>query len=247
MMLLVATVQMAGANIADHVVISEIQADSNSGPSGDCDDWIELYNPTNVSINLSSGTYRIERAVTSIPSFVMRIGNEDDGTYPGGTVIPAYGFYLIVRDNANQTLRDKADAIGTKSTFYWTGGNYTLYLGNDTISSDDDPDIVDKVGFGSGAKYNESSPAPAIPDGKSLQRKVSDTVDESDTYGPAWDSDNNSADFFIQDSPNPVNSTMSSGNPVAPLPELPTIILTATGILVLAGYASLRRSRKTDK
>ena len=41
--------------------------------------------------------------------------------------------------------------------------------------------------------------------------------------------------------------TSPSSDPGYPVPELPTIILTATGILVLAGYASLRRSRKTDK
>ena len=41
--------------------------------------------------------------------------------------------------------------------------------------------------------------------------------------------------------------TSPSTDPGYPVPNLPTIILTATGILMLAGYASLRRSRKTDK
>ncbi|HDJ38093.1 MAG TPA: hypothetical protein ENF24_02765 [Methanosarcinales archaeon] len=41
--------------------------------------------------------------------------------------------------------------------------------------------------------------------------------------------------------------TSPSTDPGYPVPNLPTIILTTTGILVLAGYASLRRSRKTDK
>ena len=247
LMLVSATaVQMVSADsIADHVVISEIQADSISGSGGVLDDWIELYNPTAEDINLSLETYRIEKTVTSTnPSIVIRIGDTYDGTYPGGTIIPAHGFYLIVRDDANHALKDKADAIGNRSEFAWTGINYTLYLGNDTIGSDDDPNIVDKVGFGSGANYSEISPAPSIPEGKSIQRKVNSTINYQYPYGPAWDSDDNSADFFIQDSPNPTNSTISSADPMPPVPELPTLILFSTGLLILAGYAYMTRRNK---
>ena len=240
-MLVIASVQVAGADsIADHGVISEIHAYNVSAN----DDWIELYNPTGEDINLSAGDYRIYKAVAASPSLVMRIGNDADGSYPGGTTIPTHGFYLIVRDDANSTLRDKADAIGTKSSFTWTGTGYTLYLGNGSISNDDDPDIVDKVGFGSDATYSETSPAPAIPEGKSIQRKVNATINYQYPYGPAWDTDDNSADFFIQDSPNPTNSTTSSGNPLPPIPELSTLILFSTGLIALAGYVLLTKRRR---
>ena len=247
LMLVSATaVQMVSADsIADHVVISEIQADSISGSGGTYDDWIELYNPTNEDINLLLGNYRIEKTMTAAdPGIVMRIGDAKDGTYPGGTILPAHGFYLIVSDDASHTLKDKADAIGNRSEFTWIGTGYTLYLGNDVISSDGDPDIVDKVGFGSDATYSETSHAPAIPDGKSIQRKVNATINDQHPYGPAWDSDDNSADFFIQDSPNPTNSTISSADPTPPVPELPTIILFSTGLLILAGYAYMTRRNK---
>ena len=236
------SVQVVGADsIANHVVISEIQADSISGSGGTNDDWIELYNPTNEDINLSTGAYRIEKTQTATdPSIVMRIGDDTDGSYPGGTTIPAHGFYLIVCADANSTLRDKADAICNDTDFTWTGSNYTLYLGDAAITSDDDLDIIDKVGFGS-ATYYEGSPAPAIPEGNSLHRKVNATINYQPPYGPAWDSDDNSADFFIQESPNPTNSTMSSANPMPPIPELPPLILFATGLLTLAGYALLKK------
>ena len=235
-----------GGSIADHVVISEIQADSVAGSGGTTDDWIELYNPTSQSINLATGNYRIEKTQTaSDPSIVMRIGDPNDGSYPGGTIIPARGFYLIVRDDASAELRAKADAIGTKDTFTWTGNGYTLYLGTGPISSDQDADIVDKVGFGPEASYYEGSgPAPEIPEGKSIQRKVSETTNEDGTHGPGWDSDNNSADFFVQDSPNPQNS---GSKPLPPVPELPTIILVFLGLLLLGGYIWLKRRRKSGE
>ena len=198
---------------AGYVVISEVQSSSADG-TGDDDDWIELYNPTDQAIDLADKNYRIEKAMTAAdPSIVMRIGHDDDGTYPGGTTIPAHGFYLVVRDDASETLRDKADAIGTKSSFTWTGTGYTLYLGNNVISSDDDPDIVDKVGFGT-ATYYEGSPASAIPDAKSIERKAQSTsisetmkVDGADEFrGNGYDSDNNNLDFVLRDSPQPQNS-----------------------------------------
>jgi len=239
LILVSATAQMVSADsVADHVVISEVQTYNNS----DTDDWIELYNPTNNDINLSFETYRIEKTKTAAdPDLVMRVGDTDDGTYPGGTIIPAHGFYLIVRDDASNTLKDKADAIGTKGSFTWTGSGHTLYLGDAAISSDSDPDIVDKVGFGSGATYSETSPAPAIPDGKSIRRRVNATIDYQYPYGPAWDSDDNSADFFIQDSPNPMNSTTSSADPMPPVPELSTLALFSVGLLILAGCAYMGR------
>jgi hypothetical protein len=105
MTVLATSVPAVGADsIADHVVISEIQAHGDS----EDDDWIELYNPTTEAIELAAGNYRIERAKTATdPDIVMRIGEAGDGTYPGGTTIPAHGFYLIVRDDASQALRNK--------------------------------------------------------------------------------------------------------------------------------------------
>ena len=229
------------SGLANHVVISEIQAYNES----DKDDWIELYNPTSQSIDLAAGGYRIEKTVTATnPSIVMVIGDLGDGSYPGGTIIPTHGFYLIVHDEANQSLKDKADAIGNRSEFTWTGTGYTLYLGTAAITSDDDPDIVDKVGFGSGATYYETAPAPEIPNGESLQRKVNATINESTSYGPAWDTNNNSADFFIQTTPGPQNSSYTDVyGPVPPIPELPTLILFSSGLIILACYVLLKRRR----
>ena len=69
------------------------------------------------------------------------------------------------------------------------------------------------------------------------QLKMEDATITENGYGPAWDSNNNSADFFIQAEPNPQNSGAEA---VPPVPELPSIVLLAFGLLMLAGYALQR-------
>ena len=243
MMLLVATVQMAGANIADHVVISEMCV------TGDTE-WVELYNPTDGAIDLSN-----------TPIYLCYYSQSKDWNKPSNPgvstnkrklsgTIPAHGFYLVRIDGSTDDIPNPDydwGYDGVASTLSDSQGSIGIFPCDpvDYDSSDDaNAGRIDAVAWGTVSHVKEGDEASVPNSTQTIQRKVNDTINESDTYGPAWDSDDNSADFFIQASPNPVNS---SGNPVAPLPELPTIILTATGILVLAGYASLRRSRKTDK
>ena len=135
-------------------------------------DWIELFNPTDTDINLASTGYRLEKAATTQdPSLLMRIGDEGDGLYPGGTTIKAHDSYLIVRDDANSYYLNQADAIATRTEFSWGGNGYSLYMGMDAISSSTDPDIADLVGFGSGASYYDGiAPAPEIIDAYILNR-----------------------------------------------------------------------------
>ncbi len=168
-----------------HLVINQIYA------SGD-NDWIELYNPTNEDIDLAEDEYRLEKTSSALdPDILMRFGNTDDGSYPGGTVIPAQGSYLIVRDDAENSLLELADAVALRSEFTWSGSGYTLYLADGPVSEDVDEDIIDYVGFGS-ATYAEVSPAQAIEDNKSISR-----------YAPTYDTNHNQNDFISIDNPEP--------------------------------------------
>lgn len=134
-------------------------------------DFIELYNPNDFSFDLLEAGIRVEKTKTADnPSIAMRIGNESDGIYPGGTNIDAQGYYLIVRDDASQYFLDMADAIAFRSEFGWSGDAYTLYLGKGAISSSQDEDILDALGFG-GAKYFRGlGTANEIPDNYYLNR-----------------------------------------------------------------------------
>ena len=173
--------------------------------SNDIDDWLEIVNTANYDVDLAATNYRLEKAKTGIdPTLIMRFGNESDGIYPGGTVVAAHGTYLVASNNASDDIKAKADAIATKDTFSWTEDSYTIYLGTNSISSDEDVDIIDKLGYGD-AKYYEGSPAPALKKGYALERKVSatSTIESLSSGGleSLWprlfDSDDNSTDFIL--------------------------------------------------
>lgn len=153
-------------------------------------DFIELLNTGDHDFDLAEAGYRLEKAKTADdPSLMMRIGNADDGSYPGGTVIKAHGRYLIVGAQADDFYRAQADAIISRESFSWPGSAYTIYLGRAAISSSADPDIVDAVGFGPDATYFlGSGPAPEISDNYILNR-VDDSEDNQNDFSlsPAAD------------------------------------------------------------
>ncbi|HNX10911.1 MAG TPA: hypothetical protein PKI61_02120, partial [bacterium] len=166
------------------------------------DDAVELYNPNDEAVDLAAVGYRLEKSKTSSdPSIIMRIGNDSDGTYPGGTIIGSHQTYLIARDEAGAVLKSKAQAIAATSGFTWDGDGYSLFLGTDAISGTDDADLVDLVGFGPSALYYEGSAAAAIGDNYILTRKASavstaeSMANSLDGYG--YDSGNNSVDFVL--------------------------------------------------
>lgn len=173
--------------------------------SNDSDDWLEIVNTTNADFDLLAAGYRLEKAKTGAdPTLIMRIGDENDGIYPGGTIIKAHGTYLIVNDEASPEMLAKADAIAIKDAFTWSEDSYTIYLGTASISSDADVDIVDKLGYGE-AKYFEGAPAPALKKGYALERKanINSTLESMMTGGleefwpRLFDSDDNSSDFIL--------------------------------------------------
>jgi len=160
-------------------------------------DWIELFNPGDYDFDLASSSYRLEKTKTATdPSIIMRLGNVEDGSYPGGTIIKAHDSYLIVRDEASAYYKDQADAIAIRDEFGWTGSGYTIYLGQGAVSSSTDININDTIGFGSDASYFlGSGPALEINDGYFLNR--------------ISNSRNNALDFNLLKSDDPSLATSS--------------------------------------
>ncbi|MCD6455815.1 MAG: lamin tail domain-containing protein [Methanophagales archaeon] len=219
--LIVGAAQVANAGIAGHVVISEIYPNAENETGSE---WIELYNPTDSNIGISGWTI----GTPTSPS---------DATIPEGSTIKARSFFLIAdtdfstkKDNSSWPNADHEETISFGNTNSWA------YLNNSADTT------IDTVGWGSEAEKYEGSPfTPNPSSGKSLQRK--DNATQIGTHGPAWDTDDNSADFFIQDSPNPQNS---GAEPVPPLPELPSIVLFAFGLLVVAMYMYRREAKRRE-
>ncbi len=160
-------------------------------------DWVEIFNPTDLDFDLAAGGFRLEKAVSADdPSLLMRIGDEIDGFYPGGTVIAAHGSYLIVRDEANSFYLNQADAIATRTEFTWSGNGHSIYLGSDAISASTDEDIVDLVGFGAEATYY---------DGEGAALEITDAF----VLNRLTNTHNNSTDFNL----------IASDDPDAIIPE----------------------------
>ena len=221
------------SGIANHVVISEVCINASDGNGSE---WVELYNPTDSAIDMTNWYWCYFSSSSDWNT------SSTKRAFPSGT-IDGYDFYLIL---VNGT-------VGV--TFDWNLGYGTNQL-SDTAGSIGifpfDPDVgktadeakngrIDAVGWGSAVGYVYETVNASVPSsGKSLQRKINATITE-DGYGPAWDTNNNSGDFFIQTTPNPQN--LGTG-PVPPIPELPTIILFSTGLLALAGYVWLTKRRR---
>jgi len=199
-------------NIADYLVISEINLGSNDL------EWVELYNPTEEKIDLSIK----EIYLTYFSS--LKNWNEpykptvDKRKLTGN--IQAKGFYLI-----------KIDGEGSLSSYDYDWG----YLGNANTLNDlngsvaifsFDPEAktleeaeegkIDGVGWGNINYVKEGDSILNVNTGVSIERKaVSTSTAETmstdgvhNKLGNSYDSDNNNNDFIIKSISNP--QTLSS-------------------------------------
>jgi len=211
-MVIVMGIAVGAGSVADHVVISEVLSNPVEGED-DGYRWIELYNPTGEAVDISGWTGGSTE-------------NPDQFTIPEGTSMGAYTCYLIGEIEVFPKDHEADLAIANSRE----DAHIFLKTASGTI--------VDQLGWGASAVY-ETAPCSIPEEGKSLQRKVNDTIDSDGIHGPGWDTDDNSADFFIG-APDP---RCSEYEPVPPLPELAPLILFATGLCMLAGYMLLARRR----
>lgn len=224
------SVPAAADSIADHVVISEVEIAN--------EEWVELYNPTDAAVNTSSWYWcyydsvkdwnqtskkrafegRAENLVIEPHTFyLMRI----DGTVPNADWDSGYGFPANTLDN--------------------TSGSVAIFPWDPTVKTVEEAEAgrIDSVAWGAVSHVKEGSAAPAPGSGMSLQRRVSETITFDGLHGPGWDTENNTADFFLY-TPDPRSSGYS---PVPPIPELGPLILYITGLCTLAGYLLSARRR----
>ncbi len=198
--------------INKHIVISKIHIT-------DQDDYIELYNPTNNNIDLANENYRIERATKGMstsdgdPYYYITIGNTNHGEYPGGTIISSKGYYLIVDENASSIYLNRANAIIYSNRNFALTKNNVIYLATDTVSSQNDTDIIDYVGYGDSIgqyaidQYEGNSPLLNITAHYSMVRKAtptstSNTLKENGSHyllGNGYDSNQNGNDFILME------------------------------------------------
>src|SRR3989344_878946 len=186
--------------IANHVVISEVQINGATA----LQDFVELYNPTNASVDLNGWQLRRKDAAGN-DSLLVLIGT--------GKTIPAHGFFLWANSQSGYGTSVKADVSNTNNI----GENNSLEL------EDASDGTVDQVGWGNVAgHYVEGTPYPTSPGSSaSIERKAytsststSMSSGGSDEFkGNGFDAGDNSTDFITRTISEPQYSTSSAEIP----------------------------------
>ncbi|MBZ4415477.1 lamin tail domain-containing protein [Myxococcus sp. RHSTA-1-4] len=205
-----AAITVAQRPAVDHVVISELSA---RGVTSDTDEFVELYNPTGSDVDLSGWKLQYKSAAGTTYTGSVDI--------PNGKRIKAHGYLLIA--HTGYTGSPAADV--TYDTFGMSaaasGGGHVRIGPNLTASNLNDPNTVDKLGYGT-ANQPEGTAAPAHPAaGGSLERKAradstSDTMAEGgadENAGNGQDTDNNFADFVVRSARQPQSSQSPTEQP----------------------------------
>ena len=182
---LVTPVKTVKAEVAKSVVISEVYGGGGNFQAVYKNDFIELHNPTENSINLEG--WKIEYASKS--------GSFSNSTELTGK-IEAGGYYLIHQAAGENEAEElpMADATGN---IKMAAKECKVRLVNANGN------VIDFVGVGSAANESETMPTEAMSNGLSVQRKDNDGNTTGKTNG--WDTNNNSLDFYTE-KPTPRNS-----------------------------------------
>jgi hypothetical protein len=155
-----------------HVVVNEVK--TGSATSAD-DEFVELYNPCTMAINLTGATL-VHRAATGTTETLIITLNE---------TIAAGGYVLVA--GLNYTGAGTPDqTYGGTGMLAQTGGGVGL---RDTAQS-----LVDSMGYGTGSTNAliEGAPAAAPANGQSIARTPNGT-----------DTNHNDADFAVATTPSP--------------------------------------------
>lgn len=161
---------------ATSVVISEFRF---RGDGGGNDEFIELYNPTGVSIDISGWLIRGSNNIGT---------NSTRATIPMSTILQPGQYYLVAHSGYTGS--------GTVDLSYGTGitddGGVALTLADTTT-------VIDQVGLSGGSFYLEGSPLPPLTTNvdRGYERRI------GGANGNCQDDDNNQTDFFLVSSNNP--------------------------------------------
>ncbi len=225
---------------AKHVVISAVAPMGGNSSSFDTGEFVELYNP-------------LPSDVTFGPNVQIVVGNTTTSTNPGqwqlslsGMTIKAFGFFLIA-DHGVTTAPDVS---------FPSGKNLVNSSTRSCVQLRDGANVIDAFGWDpSGTTLTPEGtafqPSSTTANGKSFERRSGPTATADDTLGNAWDTNDNSKDFFentasstvIHNSSSPVEinpySTPGSGIGSAWIsPSTVSAGQTRTFTIHLAGYES---------
>lgn len=167
-----------------HMVISQIYG---AGGNDYRYDYVELFNPTNASINI--GGYSLQYQTQGSGTWNVA------ATIPTNTIVPAGGYFLIHLSDQTTGASITADYTGT-TVVNANQGKMALSNASATLTSCASATIVDKVAWGTTSVVcNETANSTAPGNTSAIFRKLNG----------CQDNDNNSGDFALA-TPNPRNS-----------------------------------------
>jgi predicted extracellular nuclease len=200
------------AQIATHVVISEIYGGGGNSGATFKNDFVELYNPTNCAVSLNG--WSIQYASATGTSWAL--------TPLTGSIAPK-SFYLVQEAVGAGGTVNLPTPDDTGSIAMAAGAGKVALVNNQTALSGGCPtgsSIVDFVGFGTTAScFEGAGPTGAPSNTASVERKAS-TTSTATTLGTGGtevnagngiDRDSNSVDFVVQSTINPQNSSVREG------------------------------------
>ncbi|NOH01103.1 MAG: lamin tail domain-containing protein [Chloroflexi bacterium] len=186
---------------ATSVVISEFRF---RGDGGGNDEFIELYNPTGVSIDISGWLIRGSNNAGATST---------RATIPAATILLSGQYYLVANTGySGPTIPDLTYGTGITDD------------GGVALTLPDTSTIIDQVGLSAGSAYLEGTPQASLGT-SNIDRGYERRIGGVD--GNCQDDGNNLADFFLVNPSNPQSSLsafVSCGVPT----ETPTSTNTAT-------------------
>jgi len=219
--------------IADHVVISEIEIVDS--------EWIELYNPTGSDIDMSTWYWCYFALGKNWNEPTRKKAFSD---WSGDLIIKSHTFYLMRIDGAVAGADWDTGYLGDPNTLSNTAGSVGIFPWDPETKTAEEAKNgrIDAVGWGSVTYVYEAKTTSAPGSGKSIERKAQSTstketmqTGDDASRGNGYDSDNNSQDFVLRDTPYPQNSSSPTEIPFGP----PTAVaLTAAPISIPADGTS---------
>lgn len=217
--LLISLVSFAAIS-QSNVVISEVYGGGGSATSPIKNDYVELYNPTNVDIDMVDWSVQYNSATgTNAYQF---------NAFSGKIKAKSYFLIQLGGGTAGADL-PTPDVIGTLNLSATNGrvalvNNRTALLATSEANA---AGIVDFVGFGTGNKWEGAAAVPTLSAAVSAERKANmmSTVASmsaggaDETAGNGYDSNNNNLDFVLTP-PNPQNSASPSEGGTTATPSL---------------------------
>ncbi len=196
--------QTAFTQSANHVVISEVYGGGGNTGATLKNDFIELYNPTDIAVSLSGWSVQYVSATGTVPQ----------KTFLSGSIQPKSFFLIQEAQGAGGTQNLPTPDVTGIIPMSATGAK--VVLARDTISvvNPTDANVVDFVGYGTADKFEGTAAVPLLTNTTSAERKASasstattmGSAGSEERAGNGYDSNNNLNDFVIRSSPDPQNS-----------------------------------------